>query len=244
MMHVKAIMALGQTKLINKLLKMRNKTPVILVHPHPVLSRRAKEIDFEKTSLEQLTAIVRKMGAALKDVGYGNRLGIAAPQIGISKRIMVVQGAVMVNPTWTPSKAPKEIVVEGCYSLPHKTYEVHRASYGWAKWRSINGEERSFKLSGLNAIVFQHELDHLDGKCCVDVGVLLEDKSKEMKKYIVLEEVTINGVTHQKDAIISLEYKVANLKSLKGKIAIYDGRDIASAPVEPLVKPVPPAPTV
>ena len=228
----------------------RNRPIKVLVHPHPKLKLVSKEIDFKKTSAKELARIVSKMGAALKETGYGQKLGIAAPQIGINKRIIVVLGVVMVNPTWRPSRAPKESVVEGCYSVPFKTYSVHRDSYGWASWKSIDGVERRFKLNGLNAIVYQHELDHLNGLCCADVGTLLEDNSKEMKKYIVLEDVVINGVAHKKDAIISLEYKVANLKSLRGKIALYDGKKIAVAPVESLVKPetpttpeVPSAPT-
>ena len=236
--RAKSALALGQTAAINGLLNWRNrgyKDVEILEHPHPILSRRAEEIDFNKTSRKELVKIVRKMGAALSGVAYGHRLGIAAPQIGISKRIMVVQGVVMINPTWQPSKAPPNQAVEGCYSVPYKTYEVPRAPYGWAEWYSIDGELRKFKLRELNAIIYQHELDHLDGLCCADVGTLLEDVSTKMHKYKVLEEVTINGFTHPKDAVITLEFKIANLKSLAGKLE-------KVAPNTPLGVPVVPAP--
>lgn len=165
----------------------------------------------------------KKMGAALSATNYGDKLGVAAPQIGISKRLMVVMGAVMINPTWQPSRAPKETIVEGCYSVPGKVYEVERAPYGWATWKNIEGTERRFKLNGLNAIVFQHELDHLDGRCCADVGKLLkEDNTTKMAKYKILEDVVINGISYKAGAITDLDYQRANLTSLKGKLEKVD----------------------
>lgn len=165
-----------------KLAAVRNKPPKILAYPDERLKRVSAEVDFSKETKEELTEIVRQMGLALRSVGWGQRLGIAAPQIGINKRIMVVQGAVMINPTWTPSKAPGEDMIEGCYSVPGKLYRVPRAKYGWAKWRSIEGQEREFKLNGKDAIIFQHELDHLDGKCCPDVGTPYNEVKVETKK--------------------------------------------------------------
>jgi len=152
------------------MLKKRNKAMPFLQHPHKILSRIADPVDFEKESPDELSAIVRKMGASLSNASYGGKLGLAAPQIGISKRICIVQGAVMFNPEWTPSKAPLNEGMEGCYSVPHRLFKVKRAPYGWAKWKSIDGVQREFKFSGVRAIIFQHELDHLNGKCCVDVG--------------------------------------------------------------------------
>lgn len=111
------------------------------------------------------------MHAALINTAYGQRLGIAAPQIGINKRICIVRGVVMVNPEWTPVKGfALEDILEGCYSVPQRQFTVPRVKYGWAKWYSIDGVYREYRIKGLEAIVFQHELDHLDGKCCIDVG--------------------------------------------------------------------------
>ncbi len=155
---------------MKKLLNFRNKPPQILIHPDKRLKRIAEPVDFENTSLEDRTDIIRKMGAALASQNWGQRLGIAAPQIGINKRVIVVRGNVMFNPEWNPTRAPQDTITEGCYSLPGKTFRVSRAPYGWAKWTTIDGRPGESKLSGLPAIVFQHELDHLDGKCCADVG--------------------------------------------------------------------------
>lgn len=159
------------------LLKRRNRPMPILVHPDPKLARIAEPVDFKKESYDELSTIVRKMGNALSSVSYGGKLGLAAPQIGINKRICIVQGAVMFNPHWQPSKAPLNMGFEGCYSVPNREFKVWRAPYGWATWQSIEGVQRSKKMHGQLAVVFQHELDHLDGKCCVDVGEEVPAKS-------------------------------------------------------------------
>lgn len=156
------------------LLKRRNEAPEILVHPHPDLAKVAEPWDFEKESKEDLIAIVRQLGAALRKVSYGDRLGMAAPQIGISKRVFVCQGAVCVNPSFETPKVVETVeMLEGCYSLPEKQiWKTKRAKYGWAKFYSVDGAERKYKIHGLDAIVFQHELDHLNGLCACDIGVL------------------------------------------------------------------------
>lgn len=145
-----------------------------LVYPDKKLKRVAVPVDFEKTSLKEREEIVLKLGRALQATTYGAKLGIAAPQIGINQRVMIVRGNVMFNPSWTPSKAPPEQVTESCYSVPKLLYRTQRAPYGWAKWTKIDGTPCEDKLKGIPAIVFQHELDHLDGKCCADIGELLQ----------------------------------------------------------------------
>lgn len=157
--------------------KKRNETPEILVYPNPILTQVAEKV--KDMSEKELSEIARKLGAALRSVNYGDRLGMAAPQIGISKRIFVCQGAFCINPTFHPPKIGEIIeMVEACYSVPNKTFRTNRHKYGWAKWTSIDGTKKEFKLKGLDAVVFQHELDHLDGKCCCDVGeeIIKEDK--------------------------------------------------------------------
>lgn len=166
-------------KVASTMLKKRNTSPGIRIYPDPVLKQVAEPWDFEKGDKKELIEIVRKLGATLRDVSYGQKLGMAAPQIGISKRVFVCQGAVCVNPEWqVPSHDVKEETLEGCYSVPEKRYITKRSKYGWASWYSVDGTRREFKLKGLDAIVFQHELDHLDGKCCIDIGVEVKDEKK------------------------------------------------------------------
>jgi len=157
-------------RLAQKFLKKRNMPDKILQHPDKRLARIAEPIDFNKTTREDRDKLAARMIRSLVATGYGDRLGIAAPQIGINKRVIIVKGMVMFNPEWQPSKAPKNLITEGCYSVSGKLYKVERAPYGWAKWVDIDGVEKSQKFIGTDAVVFQHEVDHLDGKCCVDVG--------------------------------------------------------------------------
>ena len=172
----KLLFELGKTKIANNILNYRNRAPKILVYPDPKLKIVAKEVNFDRISKLRLTQIVRKMGAALSQTKYGEKLGIAATQIGIPLRIMIVHGVVIINPIWTPSKAPRNQMVEGCYSVPDQFYSVERDAYGWAKFYSIDGELREFKLNGVNATIFQHEISHLNGECLPDYGIEIKNE--------------------------------------------------------------------
>ena len=164
-----------------KLIQNRNKAPEILTKPHPVLDGVAESVDFATTPRKDLEEIARKLGAALRGTDYGDKLGIAAPQIGIAMRIFVCQGAFCINPSFTPPKVGdmKEII-EACYSVPGKKFRTKRHKYGWARWTTIDGKNVEYKLKGKDAIVFQHELNHLDGLCCSDIGEeIVEEKKPE-----------------------------------------------------------------
>lgn len=173
-LKLRGLFTLIMVKIGMRLLKWRNRPPKFLIHPDPRLKRIAEPVDFERETYAMRMQTVRKMNNALGGATYGQRLGLAAPQIGINKRVIIVRGNVMFNPTWRPTRAPNNTIIEGCYSVPKKLYEVGRAPYGWAEWTDINGMQHKAKLKELAAIVFQHEIDHLDGKCCADVGKLIE----------------------------------------------------------------------
>ena len=161
----------------------------IRVYPDPILTSTAEPIDFDKDSFEDILLIVKKMARALQATTWGSKLGIAAPQIGISKRVMIVNGAVMVNPKWKPVKTQRVNVTESCYSLPHRRFLVERPKYGWAKWYSIDGAVRQYKLKGMDAIVFMHEISHLDGLCAIDLGKeLIEDGRTQSGDIITHDE--------------------------------------------------------
>jgi peptide deformylase len=150
----------------------------ILTHPDRRLKRIAKPVDFDSMSMVERMSIVRRMSNALGGVTYGQRLGLAAPQIGINYRVIIVRGNVMFNPEWVPCKAPPNYITEGCYSVPGKQYRVARAPYGWAKWMTIEGKPMEDKLNELPAIVFQHEISHLNGECLPDYGEPIEEPSQ------------------------------------------------------------------
>lgn len=137
-----------------------------------VLRRRADKIDkIDKNIARLLDDMVDTMYAA-------NGVGLAGPQVGISKRLFVADigdGPIrLVNPRLVDYKG-KAMGTEGCLSIPGIFGQVER-------WKSIvmkgfteAGESVTYEAEGLLAVVFQHELDHLDGKLFTDLAVDLVD---------------------------------------------------------------------
>lgn len=112
-------------------------------------------------------------------------LGLAAPQIGISKQIVVFKNKrldekgrvtdekdldVLVNPRITQVRGDKETVTEGCLSCPDVSVEVSRPTEIKVKAYDRYGKKLNKRYTGFLARVVQHELDHLDGKLIIDHG--------------------------------------------------------------------------
>lgn len=156
----------------HKILRRRDEIVPIIQYPDERLSLPNEEVNFETSTREERLLLLRKMIATLNAQPWGNRLGIAAPQIGINLRVCIVMGTPMFNPVFTaPKSGQRADMVEGCYSLPQDAlYKVDRAKYGWVKWLDIDGRPHEEKFQRLKAIVAQHEISHLDGKCCNQLG--------------------------------------------------------------------------
>jgi len=124
-------------------------------------------------------ALWRMVRACLADDG----LGLAAPQIGIFKRVFIIRESeaafrVYFHPQYTvDSSSTKEVKPEGCLSVPGKRIPVARATAIYAQWLDFDQSEkmvvRTEILEGLKARAFQHELDHLNG-----ISILDKVKSK------------------------------------------------------------------
>lgn len=103
-----------------------------------------------------------------------NGAGLAAPQVGILRRIAIVDDGEnyieLINPEITEREGEQE-EVEGCLSVPDVWGITHRPM--WVKGRAMNrnGEEFTFEGEGLTARAFCHEIDHLDGKLFTDNAV-------------------------------------------------------------------------
>lgn len=140
----------------------------VLKYPHPLL--RAENSDVEKFDyhLKQLTKRMFKLMYASRGVG------LAAPQVGINKRLMVVNWdgdpgmssseLVLCNPSISKKSTETETEPEGCLSFPGFTADVARAESIVVEFQTVKGKPRRLELSGWEARVFQHEYDHLDGK--------------------------------------------------------------------------------
>lgn len=138
----------------------------------PILREKAKIVP-------QITPNIVKLLDNMKETMYASKgVGLAAPQIGISKRVIVVdvgQGLIeLVNPEIIES-AGVETDAEGCLSIPGVVGEVPRASEIVVKGLNRDGQEVQYRAKGYLARAFQHEIDHLE-------GILFIDKARNVRK--------------------------------------------------------------
>ena len=134
----------------------------------PILKSRATEVDrFD----DALRGQVARMAGLMKDaIG----LGLAAPQLGISQRLLVYRVGpdapviALVNPEVEWSGKEDDVLEEGCLSIPGVTVDVPRPLHVRVRALDETGEQRRVEASGLEARVIQHEIDHLDGVLMLD----------------------------------------------------------------------------
>ncbi len=137
----------------------------ILTIGDPFLRRRARPV-------EKVTGAVRRLAEDLLATMYAHDgVGLAATQVGVDLRVMVVDAGegpvVLVNPEIL-SSAGEEVGVEGCLSVPGLAGEVARAQEVRVRALDLQGETVWLEASGLLARVIQHEIDHLNGVLFVD----------------------------------------------------------------------------
>ena len=115
-----------------------------------------------------------------------NGIGLAAPQVGVGKRIFVMGNQerliACINPEILESVG-EVMDVEGCLSYPKLWLHVRRSESIKVKYQTVIGEEVQTEFTGFMARVFQHEYDHLFGVCFVDkVGKLSLELAKKRRK--------------------------------------------------------------
>jgi len=135
--------------------------------PEPVLRQKAKRVGTIDASIKKLVADMQETLHA--DPG---RVGLAAPQIGVSLRVVVIgmpdeEDMILINPEIIKKKGERR-VSEGCLSIPGYMGELNRAETVTAKWRNLYGKEERVKAEGLLAQALEHEIDHLNGWLYVD----------------------------------------------------------------------------
>ena len=122
---------------------------------------------------------IRRMGQLMHDA-YG--IGLAATQVGVMHRLLVyrvepdAEIAALVNPELEWASDDKEVMEEGCLSLPAVAVEVERPVHVRVRAQDERGEPMLVEASGLEARVIQHEMDHLDGV------LILDRASKDQRK--------------------------------------------------------------
>ncbi len=142
----------------------------IVTLPDPVLRRKAKPVtrfdDALQTLIDDMVETMRQAPG----------VGLAAPQVGISDRLIVVEYPVndeeedapkklfvVVNPEIKQMSEEKEMGIEGCLSLPGLQGEVERALAVRVTGKTRRGQPIKIKAQGWLARIFQHEIDHLEG---------------------------------------------------------------------------------
>ena len=142
----------------------------ILAYPDPVLKRKSAPVTVINDTIREL---VRDMAETMYDA---QGVGLAAPQIGISQRVIVIDVSqkderpellACINPVIIHCEG-ESFEEEGCLSVPKYAANVHRHARVVARALNLDGEEVTFNADGLLAIAFQHEIDHLDGILFVD----------------------------------------------------------------------------
>ncbi len=163
---------------------------------HPALHAIAEEVTKEEFENGTVAKIIRDMRSALKSYsvdGY-TAVAIAAPQIGISKRIFIIEdqskdrdalpSLVAINPRFVKMSKKTHEVGEGCLSIPEYYGIVKRSTNVTIKAEDENGNEYERGAGGLLAQIMQHEYDHLDGILFTERAVKIwhKDELKKEKK--------------------------------------------------------------
>ena len=157
----------------------------ILSYPHPLLVRKSTRIDnFD----ENVASLSRDLIDTMYDA---DGVGLAAPQIGVNKRIFVLDCSredeekdcrIVINPEIEHESEDLNSYKEGCLSIPGITEEVFRPKVIKVVYQDIQGVLRRNTYDGLWSTCFQHELDHLNGK-------LFIDRLRPMKKILVKNKI-------------------------------------------------------
>ena len=131
----------------------------------------SEEVVFDKKEMAEL---YKDMCDAMWEA---DGIGLAAPQIGINKRVIIVDETteehgkyahLMVNPKITWKSEEKVLFDEGCLSVPDQNGEVLRPKEIKITFQNKEGKYKKWKLDGIAARVVQHEIDHLEGILFVD----------------------------------------------------------------------------
>lgn len=148
--------------------KARLSSDRIRVFGDPVLKQESREIAERGPELDRLAKLMFEV------MDREGGIGLAAPQIGIQRKIMVwrhpetEQGYVLLNPRIVERSEETVTASEGCLSLPGHSMEVERAERVLVEAIDLQGEPITIEATGLLARIMQHEIDHLEGHIILD----------------------------------------------------------------------------
>ncbi len=167
--------------------------------PHSVLTQKAELV----TSFdEKLKKLVIEMEEALVACVDPQGVGLAAPQVGVSFALFIVKPTpesdtkVFINPkileiqnlpesSTTGTKKKKDTALEGCLSIPRVWSPIKRSQSVLVEYQDITGEKHVERIEGFDAVIIQHEVDHLNGVLFTQRAVeqnatIYEEKNEEL----------------------------------------------------------------
>jgi peptide deformylase len=158
----------------------------IITAPDPRLKTVATPVDAVDADIRRL------MDDMLETMYSAPGVGLAAPQVGVSKRVIVAdvarsgeppQPMRMANPEIIEASADRAVFEEGCLSLPEHFAEVKRPEQVRVRFLDHENEIRESDMDGFLATCIQHEIDHLD-------GILFVDHISKLKRGMILRKLT------------------------------------------------------
>ena len=158
----------------------------IITEPDKILRQKSKPVD--KVGREEQ----KLMDDMLDTMYHANGIGLAAIQIGVPKRIIVMdisrdenekKPLFFVNPLIKNKSQNFNTYEEGCLSVPNQFAEIDRPSKCEVEFMDYNGEKKILKTEGLLATCIQHEMDHLE-------GILFIDYLSKLKRNMIIKKLT------------------------------------------------------
>lgn len=140
-----------------------------------LLRKVSKPMDKTMVCSEEFSTLCRRMLATVKDLA-NEGVGIAAPQVGLLRRMVAVQRfdkqgepfEFFLNPEIVAMLGEKKSGGEGCLSVPNRYGQVMRSQHIVLRYRDEDFVEHTDTIVGFTAVIFQHEVDHLDGILYID----------------------------------------------------------------------------
>ena len=163
----------------------------ILTEPNKILRQVSKPVDHVGSDEKKL------MDDMLDTMYAANGIGLAAVQIGVPKRIIVMdiskdekkkEPRYFVNPVIKKKNPIKTTYEEGCLSVPNQFAEIDRPKECEVEYLDYNGQKKTLNAEGLLATCIQHEMDHLE-------GILFIDYLSKLKKSMIIKKLSKNKTT-------------------------------------------------
>ena len=157
----------------------------ILTEPDPILRKKCEPLEKVDIDTKKL------MDDMLETMYAAPGIGLAAVQVGILKRLVVIdiskgeeekKPIFLINPQIIHQSKKTSIYEEGCLSLPGQFAEIERPAECTLKYIDYNGKEKELKADGLLATCIQHEVDHLN-------GILFIDYLSKLKKDMIIKKL-------------------------------------------------------